>query len=35
MKLIDRQSIVYRALGLPNDYLNERIENARNDSLGE
>jgi hypothetical protein len=34
-QLIDRQSIVYRALGLPNDYLNERFENGRNDSIGE
>jgi hypothetical protein len=34
-QLIDRQAIVYRALGLPNDYLNERFENGRNDSIGE
>jgi hypothetical protein len=34
MELIDRQTIVYRALGLPNDYLTERFD-ARNDSIGE
>jgi hypothetical protein len=33
-QLIDRQAIVYRALGLPNDYLNERFENERNISIG-